>query len=75
MQLNSNVLWIGNSPNVFGYDFNDNIVRNNFTKAPEMRNSFLQEFNIGGEPIEFPYHSENEIFNVDKIIASLEKES
>jgi hypothetical protein len=75
MELKSTVLWIGNSPNVFGYDFNDNIVRNDFTKAPEMRNSFLQEFNIGGEPIEFPYHSENEIFNVDKIIASLEKES
>jgi hypothetical protein len=75
MELKSTVLWIGNSPNVFGYEFNDNIVRNEFTKVPEMRNSFLQEFNIGGEPIEFPYTSEDEIFNVDEIIASLEKEA
>jgi hypothetical protein len=75
LSLTSTVLWIGNSPKVFGYDFNDNILRNEFTKVPEMRNSFLQEFNIGGEPIEFPYTSEDEIFNVDEIIASLEKES
>jgi hypothetical protein len=75
MDLKSSVLWIGNSPKVFGYDFNDNIVRNEFTKQPEMRNSFLQEFNIGGEPIEFPYNSEDEIFNIDEVIASLEKES
>jgi len=75
MQLKSTVLWVGNSPKVFGYEFNDNIVRNEYTKEPEMRGAFLQEFNIGGEPIEFPYHSENEIFNVDEIIASLEKEA
>ena len=75
LSLPSTVLWIGNSPKVFGYDFNDNIVRNEFTKVPEMRNSFLQEFNIGGEPIEFPYNGEDEIFNVDEIIASLEKEA
>jgi hypothetical protein len=75
MELKSTVLWIGNSPHVFGYDFNDNVCRKEFTKVPEMRNSFLQEFNIGGEPIEFPYNSEDEIFDVDEIIASLEKEA
>lgn len=75
MSLTSTVLWVGNSPTVFGYEFNDNIVANPFTKQPEMRNAFLQEFNIGGEPIEFPYNSEDEIFNVDEIIASLEKDA
>lgn len=75
LQLKSTVLWVGNSHHVFGYDFNDNITRKEFTKVPEMRNSFLQEFNIGGEPIEFPYTSEDEIFDIDEVIASLEKES
>lgn len=75
MSLPSTVLWIGNSPTVFGYEFNHNIVANPFTKQPEMRGAFLQEFNIGGEPIEFPYNSEDEIFNVDEIIASLEKDA
>ena len=75
LKLSSTVLWVGNSPKVFGYEQNTNLVANPFTKAPEMRNAFLQEFNIGGEPIEFPYNSEDEIFNVDEIIASLEKEA
>lgn len=75
MSLPSTVLWVGNSPTVFGYEFNHNIVANPFTKQPEMRGAFLQEFNIGGEPIEFPYTSEDEIFNVDEIIASLEKDA
>lgn len=73
--LSSTVLWIGNSPKVFGYDINTNILRNEFTKQPEMRNSFLNEFNIVGEPVEFPYYSEADIFNVDEIIESLSKQA
>lgn len=73
LQLSSTVLWVANSPVVFGYDINDNIVANPFTKTPETRNAFLQEFNIGGDLIEFPYESESEIFDVEKVIESLEK--
>jgi len=58
---------------VFGYDINDNIMANPYTKQPELRNAFLQEFNIGGDLVEFPYESESEIFDIDAIIASLEK--
>jgi hypothetical protein len=75
LQLSSTVLWVANSPIVFGYEQNDNILANPFTKEPELRNAFLQEFNIGGDLVEFPYNSELEIFDVDKIIASLEKEA
>jgi len=75
LQLSSTVLWVANSPVVFGYEQNDNILPNPFTKEPELRNAFLQEFNIGGDLVEFPYNSETEIFDVDKIIASLEKEA
>jgi hypothetical protein len=73
LELPSTVCWIVNSPVVFGYDINDNILANPFTKQPELRNAFLQAFNIGGELVEFPYSSEDEIFDTDKIIASLEK--
>jgi 3-phosphoglycerate kinase len=51
----------------------DNIKANDFTRKPELRNSFLSKINFGGEPIEFPYNSEGEIFDVSKIIASLEE--
>ena len=69
--LSSTVLWVVNSPIVFGYEFNDNIVANPFTNKPELRNSFLQEFNITGEPMEFPYNSEAEIFDLAHVMNSL----
>ena len=73
LELPSVVCWIVNSPNVFGYETNTNILANPFTKVPETRIAFLQEFNIGGDLVEFPYNSEDEIFNVDEIIEALKK--
>jgi hypothetical protein len=42
-----------------------------FKTTPELKKSYLSKFDIVGNPIEFPYHNENEIFNVDKIIQSI----
>jgi len=67
----STVLWIANSPKVFGYDLHTNIVANPETTSPELRNSYLSKYNISGDPIEFPYNNESEIFNVQDIIKSL----
>jgi len=72
--LDSTLLWIANSPVVFGYKNNHNIVHNPFTKRPELKNSYLSQFNILGEPLEFPYFNEGEIFNVDNVINSLSEE-
>lgn len=73
MNLSSSVLWIANTPKVFGYDIHDNILANPFTKQPELKNSYFQKFDIVGDPLQFPYESEDEIFDADKIIASLNK--
>jgi hypothetical protein len=73
LNLASTVCWITNSPKTLGYELHDNILANPFTKQSELKNCYLSKFNIGGDPIEFPYNSEEEIFDVDKIIASLEK--
>jgi hypothetical protein len=67
----STVLWIVNSPVVFGYDSHNNIICNDFTKKPELKLAYLNKFNIMGEPIEFPYNSEEEIFNTQQVIQSL----
>jgi len=67
----STVLWVANSPKVFGYDLHTNIVANSGTISPELRNAYLSKYNIGGDPIEFPYNKESEIFNVDAVINSL----
>ena len=71
--LPSTVCWITNKPEVFGYDIHDNIKANEFTVKPELRNSFLSEFNIQGDLLEFPYRSEAEIFDRDAILNSLKK--
>jgi hypothetical protein len=71
LEKKSTVCWIVNKPNVFGYEINDNIISNEFTKEPELKKSYLSKFDIVGNPIEFPYHNEDEIFNVDKIIQSI----
>ena len=71
--LPSTVCWITNKPKVFGYELHDNVLANPFTNKPELRNAYLSKFNIAGDLVEFPYNSENEIFNVEAIIESLNK--
>jgi len=73
LNMPSSVCWITNNPKVLGYEMHDNILANPFTIQPELRGSYLSKFDISGNPLEFPYNSEDEIFDVDKIIASLEK--
>ena len=67
----STVLWIVNSPKVFGYENQKNILCEAFTKKPELKLAYLNKFNIMGEPVEFPYQNENEIFNIEKVFQSL----
>jgi ADP-heptose:LPS heptosyltransferase len=67
----STVLWIANKPEVFGYELHNNIKANKATKKAQLKNSYIGKFNIAGDPAEFPYHNESEIFNIDEIIKSL----
>lgn len=73
MSLPSTVCWVANSPKVFGYTMHNNIMANPFTTKPELRNSYFGKFNISGDLLEFPYNHEDEIFDVDKIIKSIEQ--
>lgn len=65
------VCWIGNTPSQFGYDIHTNIIANKPTLKPELRQSVYSRYNISGQPTEFPYNNEDEIFNADEIIAAL----
>lgn len=71
--LDSVVCWIANTPVQFGYKNNINILANAETKTPELKNSFLNKYNIVGDLTEFPYNNETEIFDVEKIIEALRK--
>ncbi len=63
--------WIGNSPSQFGYELHTNIVANSPTIRPELRHSVFSKYNIAGQPTEFPYNSELEIFDADMIIEAI----
>ena len=71
LQKRSTVLWIANKPNVFGYEVHDNIIANPETIKPDLKFAGFSKYNITGNPIEFPYNSESEIFNADQIIESI----
>ena len=72
LNLPSVVLWIVNSPKVFGYDIHTNIIAEPETKKPDIRAAYLNKYNIGGELVEFPYNNETEIFNIEKIFKEFE---
>ena len=69
----STVLWIANTPDVFGYKMHDNILANEFTLKPNLRNSVFTKFNIAGSLEEFPYENEEQIFDIEKVLESLKK--
>ena len=75
MGLKSTVCWIANSPKVFGYEINDNIICNTFTATPDLRNAFLTKFNIGSDLLEFPFKSEKDIFNISSIVKSIKSQN
>ena len=71
LNKHSTVLWICNRPSVFGYEIHDNISANPETAKPDLRFSVFSKYNISGALQEFPYNSEMDIFNVDKVIQSI----
>lgn len=65
------VLWIANTPSQFGYAMHNNIIANPTTVKTDLKNSVLSQYNIIGPASEFPYNSEDEIFDFDKIMEAL----
>ena len=70
LNLPSTVLWIAHNPDVFGYEIHNNIQALPHTIKPELRGSYFSKFNMIGDPVEFPYNNELEIFDVNQIIKS-----
>ena len=66
------VCWIANDYKQFGYDSNVNIQANEETLKPELKFAQFSKYNIAGEFVEFPYNNEQEVFDKDKIISSLQ---
>jgi hypothetical protein len=69
----STVLWNGTSPKVFGYDLHDNIS----TQIPydfKLPGSYLFDFDFNGNDIEYPFAPEDQLFDLDQVIASIDRQ-
>ena len=72
--IKSTVCWVTTKPKVFGYSLHDNIVSNPFTKEPQIQNSIYSPFNLAQDISSIPYNDLKEVFNVEKIIESINKQ-
>jgi hypothetical protein len=73
MNKKSTVLWNGTSPSVFGYDLHDNIC----TEVPydfKLPGSYLFDFDFNGNENEYPFTEDVKLFDVNKIIESVDKQ-
>jgi hypothetical protein len=73
MNLKSTVLWNGTSPKVFGYDIHDNIS----TDVPydfKLPGSYLFDFDFNGNELEYPFSEDVKLFDINKIIESVDKQ-
>ena len=73
LRLKSTVLWNGTSPKVFGYDMHDNIS----TQIPyefKLPGSYLFDFDFNGVEHEYPFGEQEEIYDFDTIIKSIDKQ-
>ena len=73
LNLKSTVCWITTKPEVFGYNIHDNIKSEPFTKEPDLVSAIYNPFYLSQDIHTIPYNNLNEVFNVDKIITSLNK--
>ena len=73
LKLKSTVLWNGTSPKVFGYDLHDNIT----TEIPydfKLPGSYLFDFDFNGNEGEYPFAEDVKLFDINKIIESVDKQ-
>ena len=71
MNMKSTVCWVTTKPKIFGYKMHDNILAEPFTKEPTLQNSVYQPFNLAQDIHSIPYNNLSEVFDVNKIITSL----
>jgi hypothetical protein len=69
-------LWNATSPKIFGHALHDNICAKEKPEK-EKPGAYLFKFQFDGNPDEMPYEEEDlkDLYNIDQIIDSLEKQS
>ena len=71
--LESTVLWIGNKPEVYGYQIHNNILPSANYVREFNRYSYLDQYDISGQIQQFPYDTVN-LFNMNEIVEAVNKQ-
>lgn len=74
MGLKSTVLWVGTSPKNFGYEMHSNIVAKPPKGNVKMIDSYLFDYSFEGIGHECPYMDVNEMFDINDIFKSIDKQ-
>ena len=74
MKLKSTVLWVGTTPKNFGYDVHSNIVAKPPKGNVKMIDSYLFDYSFDGVSHECPYMDVNEMFDINDIFKSIDKQ-
>lgn len=67
MKLKSTVLWVGTSPNNFGYSFHNNVIAKPTKRMNQLIGSYLFDYQFDNNAHECPYNDVREIFDVNEI--------
>ncbi|MFW6219266.1 MAG: hypothetical protein ACOC33_00230 [bacterium] len=68
--LDSVVCWISNTPKVFGYENNLNVLPKDKKNREFLKYSYLDKYDITGNPQQFPYDDIN-VFDINEIFNAL----
>ena len=69
--LPSTVLWVGTSPNVFGYKLHKNVIAKVPNKKNQLIGSYLFDYQFENNIHECPYINMNEMFDVNQVLSSI----
>jgi hypothetical protein len=70
--LKSVVCWVGNSPTVLGYKTNINLKPDVSPVFNTLHSSYLEDFDIGGNPIQYPYDT-LKLFDSNELIKEIKE--
>ena len=70
LDLKSTVCWVSTKPEIFGYNNNNNIKSEPFTKEPDLTSAVYNPFQLAQDVSSLPYNDLSEVFDINKIISS-----
>jgi len=73
LDLQSTVLWIGNKPEVFGYNTHINVLSSEKKVRELNKFSYLEQFDISGQIQQFPYDKVN-VFDFNQVVKAIDSQ-